>query len=110
MNKNIAIMFLIIALILVVGHFLQLEDYYVYVMLIGLSLVILAGLRVTTFRGVSNSLAGAATAEVGVATGFMIIGKMYDIYYFSDIAIYLLLLGPIGVLIISRFFRGGIAE
>ena len=31
----------------------------------------MAGLRITTFRGVSNSLAGAGAAEIGVATGFI---------------------------------------
>jgi len=110
MNKNNILLVLILAVILVVGHYLQLKDYYVYVMLIGLGVAIISGLRVTTVRGVCNSLAGASAAEIGVATGFMIVGKMYGIPYFSDITIYLLLLGPVGTLIISRFFRGGIAE
>ena len=109
MNKNY-LLYLSVIFIFVIGYLLNLEDYYVYVMLIGLGVAIISGLRVTTFRGVCNSLAGASAAEIGVATGFMIVGKMYGIPYFSDIAIYLLLLGPVGTLVISRFFRGGIAE
>jgi len=109
MNKNY-LLYISVIVIFLIGHFLHLEEYYVYVLLIGLAVSIMAGLRVTTFRGVCNSLAGAGAAEIGVATGFMVVGKMYGIPYFSDIAIYLLLLGPIGTLIMARFFRGGIAE
>ncbi|NMC60555.1 MAG: hypothetical protein GYA51_14395 [Candidatus Methanofastidiosa archaeon] len=110
MNKNNILLYLSIILVFFVGYVLHLEKYYVYVLLIGLAVAIMSGLRVTTFRGVCNSLTGAGAAEIGVATGFMVVGKLYGIPYFSDIAIYLLLLGPIGTLIMARFFRGGIAE
>lgn len=109
MNSNY-LLYLTVIFVFVIGHLLHLEDYYVYVLIIGLAVSVMAGLRITTFRGVSNSLAGAGAAEIGVATGFMVVGKLYGIPYFSDIAIYLLLLGPIGTLIMARFLRGGVAE
>ena len=45
MNKNY-LLYLSVIFIFVIGYLLNLEDYYVYVMLIGLGVAIISGLRV----------------------------------------------------------------
>lgn len=81
----------------------------IYFILLSLSITILASLRVAARKGAPTALAGLSGATIATATGLIIIGEVTPISFSTDIALYLLVLGPVGTIIISKMLpRGGV--
>jgi len=82
-------------------------DASMYFLIISLCIGIIASLRVSSRRGATSALAGLSGATITVATGLIFLGEMVPIAYSSDIALYLLVLGPIGRVILAKALIGG---
>ncbi|MBN1786330.1 MAG: hypothetical protein JW825_05025 [Candidatus Methanofastidiosa archaeon] len=82
-------------------------DASVYFLMISLCIGIVASLRVASRRGATSALAGLSGVTITAATGLVVLGELMPIDYTSDIALYLLVLGPIGTIIVAKILMGG---
>jgi len=79
----------------------------IYLLLISLSIAVLVGIRVAARKGATTSLAGLSGATIATATALVVLGEVVPIDYATDIALYLLLLSPIGTILLSRMTTEG---
>jgi multisubunit Na+/H+ antiporter MnhF subunit len=82
-------------------------DFDFYFLLVALSATVLASLRVASRKGATSALAGLSGACVAAATGLVVVGEYTPIAFSPDIALYLLVLGPVGTIIIAKMLTGG---
>jgi len=82
-------------------------DASMYFLVISLCVGVIASLRVSSRRGTTSALAGLSGATITVATGLVLMGEMIPIDYSTDIALFLLVLGPVGTIIVAKILMGG---
>jgi len=82
-------------------------DASMYFLIISLCIGILASVRIASRRGTTSALAGLSGATIAVATGLVFMGEMIPIDYSTDIALFLLVLGPVGTIIVAKVLTGG---
>jgi energy-converting hydrogenase B subunit B len=82
-------------------------DFSIYFLLVALGATVIASLRVASRKGATTALAGISGATVATATGLVLMGEYTPISFSPDIALYLLVLGPIGTIIIAKMLSGG---
>jgi energy-converting hydrogenase B subunit B len=81
-------------------------EFALYFLLFSLGVSIVTGIRVAARQGLYNSLVGLSIVIIALATALTIIGKIYDIQFSKDIALYLLALATMGALLISKIIKG----
>ncbi|MBU6996895.1 MAG: hypothetical protein HXS41_11600 [Theionarchaea archaeon] len=81
-------------------------EFALYFLLFSLGVSIVTGIRVAARQGLYNSLVGVSIVIIALATALTIIGKIYDIQFSKDIALYLLALATMGALLISKIIKG----
>ena len=86
---------------------MNIYDASVYFLLISLSIGALSSLRVASRRGATSALAGLSGITISAATGLVLLGEVVPMDYSSDIALYILVLGPIGTVIAAKILMGG---
>lgn len=86
---------------------MNIYDASLYYLIIALSFTVLASLRVASRKGTTSALAGLSGASVATATGLVVLGEVVPISFSADIALYLLVLGPVGTIIIAKLLNGG---
>ncbi|MBU7023044.1 MAG: hypothetical protein HXS40_02665 [Theionarchaea archaeon] len=81
-------------------------EFALYFLLFSLGVSIVTGIRVAARQGLYNSLVGVSIVIIALATALTLIGKIYDIQFSKDIALYLLALATMGALLISKIIKG----
>lgn len=81
-------------------------EFALYFLLFSLGVSIVTGIRVAARQGLYNSLVGLSIVIIALATALTLIGKIYDIQFSKDIALYLLALATMGALLISKIIKG----
>jgi energy-converting hydrogenase B subunit B len=77
-----------------------------YILLAALAIYALASVRIATRKTIGMGLVGVAGLSIAVATILIIVNNLYDIAFCKDIAMALVLLGPVGTIAFARVLRG----
>lgn len=77
-----------------------------YVLLAALAIYALASVRIATRKTIGMGLVGLAGLSIAVATILILANNLYQIAFCKDIALALVLLGPVGTIAFARVLRG----
>lgn len=76
-------------------------------LIIALIIFLIASLRIISFKSVSMGLIGTSSATLAISLALIVIGTMYGIGFFKDIALALLVLGIVGTIGFSVALKKG---
>ncbi|MEN6592726.1 MAG: hypothetical protein HVN34_09120 [Methanobacteriaceae archaeon] len=77
-----------------------------YILLAALAIFSLATIRITTRKTIGMSLVGLSGLAIAVATILILIKNIYGIGFCGDIALALIVLGPVGTIAFSKVLKG----
>lgn len=77
-----------------------------YILLSSLAFYSIATIRISTRKTISMGIVGLLGLSAAVATLLILIKNIYGINFCSDIALALVILGPIGTIAFSKVIRG----
>jgi len=77
-----------------------------YILLAALAIFSLATIRITTRKTIGMSLVGLSGLAIAVATILILIKNIYGIEFCGDIALALIVLGPVGTIAFSKVLKG----
>ncbi len=77
-----------------------------YILLAALAIYSIASVRIATRKTMAMGLVGLAGLSIAVATILILVYNLYQIDFCKDIALALVLLGPVGTIAFARVLRG----
>ncbi|KZX15663.1 putative monovalent cation/H+ antiporter subunit F [Methanobrevibacter cuticularis] len=76
-----------------------------YILIIALVIFMLAAVRIITHRTIAMGLIGSATFSLAISVLLLTVGAIYEIEFYKDIALALLILGVVGTIAFSMALR-----
>ena len=76
-----------------------------YFLMVALAIFLIAALRLITYKSVAMGLIGASSSTLIVSLIIIVCGSIYNIDFFKDIALALLLLGVVGTIAFATVLR-----
>ncbi len=70
--------------------------------------IILAGIRFILGPEASDRVVAADTTSVGIISGLVLLGYIFERFIYVDVSLIYAALGFIGVLVIARYLEGGV--
>ena len=74
-------------------------------LIIALVVFLLASLRIITYKSTSMGLIGTSSLTLAISLVLVVVGTMWNIGFFKDIALALLLLGIVGTIAYAAVLR-----
>lgn len=78
-----------------------------YFLIIALVIFLIAAMRIISYKSVSMGLIGTSSATLAISLVLVTVGTIYEIGFFKDIALALLLLGIVGTVGFSMALKRG---
>ncbi|TMS42697.1 MAG: hypothetical protein FGO69_02845 [Methanobacterium sp.] len=78
-----------------------------YILIVALAIFSLATIRITTRKTTAMGLVGLSGLSIAVATILILFKNIYGLAFSGDIALALIVLGPVGTIAFSKVLRGG---
>lgn len=76
-----------------------------YFLMVALAIFLIAALRLVTYKSVSMGLIGTSSSTLIISLIIVVCGSIYNIDFFKDIALALLLLGVVGTIAFATVLR-----
>ncbi len=77
-----------------------------YILMAALAFYAIATIRIATRKTISMGIVGLLGLSIAVATILILVNNIYGIAFCKDIALALVILGPIGTIAFSKVIRG----
>lgn len=77
-----------------------------YILMAALAFYAIATIRIATRKTISMGIVGLLGLSIAVATILILVNNIYEIAFCKDIALALIILGPIGTIAFSKVIRG----
>ena len=77
-----------------------------YILIVALAIFSLATIRITTRKTTAMGLVGLSGLSIAVATILILFKNIYGLAFSGDIALALIVLGPVGTIAFSKVLRG----
>lgn len=78
-----------------------------YILIVALAIFSLATIRITTRKTTAMGLVGLSGLSIAVATILILFKNIYGLAFSGDIALALIVLGPVGTIAFSKVLKGG---
>ncbi|RBQ22413.1 hypothetical protein ALNOE001_21600 [Candidatus Methanobinarius endosymbioticus] len=78
-----------------------------YILIVALVIFMFAAVRILTHKTIAMGLIGCATFSLAISVLLLTVGGMYEIEFYKDIALTLLLLGVVGTIAFAMALRRG---
>ncbi|MGL4669276.1 MAG: hypothetical protein ACRCVG_01595 [Methanobacteriaceae archaeon] len=78
-----------------------------YILMASLIVFMFAAIRITTHKTIAMGLIGSATFSLGIAVLITAVGALWNIEFYSTIALALLIMGVVGTIAFSVVLKRG---
>jgi energy-converting hydrogenase B subunit B len=78
-----------------------------YILIVAVVVFMFAAVKIVTHRTIAMGLIGCATFSLAISVLLLVVGDIYAIEFYRDIALALLLLGVVGTVAFAMALRRG---